>query len=64
MATHVFDSKHPAVLKQQARGEIDVEQREREFDGGAFRGFFYAMLFDVFLILLFAGAWELWHILR
>ncbi len=64
MATQIFDSNHPALPSRQAQAEFETEQSEPEQPGGIFIGLFYALLFDVFLVLLFVGAWELWRVLR
>ncbi|HUY81117.1 MAG TPA: hypothetical protein VMU92_05285 [Acidobacteriaceae bacterium] len=64
MATQIFDSKHPILLDPQAHAESDAEPLARQYRGSAFRGFFYAMLFNVFLFLIGAGLWELWRVVR
>jgi len=68
VATQIFDSNHPALPSRQAHAEFEAEfeteQSEPEQPGGIFIGLFYALLFDVFLVLLFVGAWELWRVLR
>lgn len=32
-------------------------------DGGAFRGLFFAMIFNVLLLLVGAAGWELWRLI-
>ncbi len=64
MATHIVDSKHSVLLQPQAHAESDTGRHESEHPGGAFRGFLYAMLFNVFLFALGAGLWELWRAFR
>lgn len=64
MATQIFGDDHAVLLgkaaekrKQQAAAAVTREPRV-----GAFRGLLYAMLFNVFLLAIAAGAWELWRI--
>lgn len=64
MATQIFDSKHSVLLEPQTHAEPDAGQNKSEHPGGAFRGFLYAMLFNVFLVAVGAGIWELWRLLR
>jgi hypothetical protein len=64
MATHIIESNHSALLPGQAQAEIAVEQTRKGFDGGAFRGLLFAMLFNIFLFLIGAGLWELWRVMR
>lgn len=64
MATHIFDSKHSVLLEPQTPSEPRSNLLEKEYSGGAFRGFFYAMIFNVALFLIGAGVWELWRVIR
>jgi len=64
MATQIFDSKNTVLLEPQAHQENSPRHSNHLFDGGAFRGFFYVMLFNLFLALIGAGLWELWRLVR
>lgn len=61
MATQIFGKDHsvsfPKTLDSRAR------QDGNEPRGGAFRGLMFAMLFNLFLVVVAAGVWELWHVL-
>lgn len=51
-----YDVGHHARLEKSS--ELDGPK------GNVFRGFFFAMLFNLFLLLTGAAAWELWQVLR
>jgi hypothetical protein len=67
MATQIYGSDHillfprPADVSQQTGWD---DTREREERGNVFRGFFYAVLFNLFLLLTSAAGWVLWRIVR
>jgi hypothetical protein len=64
MATHILGTDQRVVFPHQADGneeEIDTGQEEQ---GGALRGLFFAMLFNVFLLITGAAAWEIWRLIR
>ena len=42
----------------------DAASCEQEEDGGVLRGFFYAMLLNVFLVITIAACWGVWRLLR
>lgn len=64
MATQIFESKHSVLLSSQAQAESTPVPFQQEARGGAFRGLFYAMLFNVALVALAFGLWELWRAIR
>lgn len=64
MATQIFDSKQAVLLPHHPQADVQAEQSEREFSGGAFRGFLFAMLFNVFLLIACAAVWKIWHLMR
>lgn len=65
MATQIFGNDHAALLPHPA----DAAQQENvdgEFDaprGGAIRGFVFAMLFNLVLVLAALAVWQLWRLL-
>lgn len=68
MATQIVGTDHVLLFP----GSTDTPQRisrdersEREEErGNVLRGFFYAMLFNLFLLLTSAAGWVLWRIVR
>ena len=65
MATQIFGRNH-AVLLPRAADAAPRENADGEFEepkGGAFRGFVFAMLFNLVLALAVLAAWQLWHLL-
>jgi hypothetical protein len=72
MATQFFGADIPALLSHPAdecpdktSDELyDANPELRREDGNIFRGFFFAMLFNLFLLLAIAAGLELWRILR
>lgn len=67
MATHILGRNHTVLIpdsantKQRIEG-ADIEAREHE--GSAARGFFFAMMFNVLLVLAGLAVWQVWRILR
>ncbi len=68
MATQICGTDHvllfprpTGVSDQTSRDERGEQEEERE---NVFRGFFYAMLFNLFLLLTSAAGWVLWRIVR
>lgn len=65
MATQIFGRDHAVLLPRPA----DAASKENAGDeleqprGGAFRGFAFAMLFNLVLALAVLAAWQLWHLL-
>lgn len=64
MATQTLEADHTALLPSQADACSDTGHEVQEEEGRIFRGFFFAMLFNLFLVLTGAAGWELWRILR
>jgi hypothetical protein len=64
MATQIFGTDHASLLPLQADACSDAGHEVKEKDGNIFRGFFFAMLFNLFLVLTGVAGWELWRILR
>lgn len=68
MATHTLGSNHDLLLTHTAGAFTDAaydETCETSNDAGnAFRGLFFAMIFNVMLGLTGAAGWVLWRILQ
>lgn len=72
MATQFFGADIPALLpraKDECRNKTpdnisDANPELHHQDGSAFRGLFFAMLFNLFLLLAISAGWELWRLLR
>lgn len=76
MATHIMGADHGLLLPRptdscwgatydagcDARPEQSREIHQG--DGSVFRGFFFAMLFNLFLLLVGAAGWEVWRVVR
>lgn len=58
MATQIYGKDHAVVP------DVDThdQQAPNAPHGGAFRGLMFAMLFNVFLVAIAAGAWALWRV--
>lgn len=61
MATQIFGRNHAVLLP---RPDALPREDNCEAEEGAFRGFLFAMLFNLVLALAAVAAWQLWHILR
>jgi hypothetical protein len=64
MATQILETDHTGLLPLEADAFSDTGHEVQEEDGHIFRDFFFAMLFNLFLVLTGAAGWELWRILR
>lgn len=64
MATQIFGRNHAVLLPRPDALPREDNCEAEESDGGAFRGFLFAMLFNLVLALAAVAAWQLWHILR
>lgn len=72
MSTQFFGTDIPALLARSADKTSDQTPDEtsdanpelHHGDGSAFRGLFFVMLFNLFLLLVIAMGWELWRITR
>ena len=64
MATQIFGRNHAVLLPRPDALPREDNCEAGESDGGAFRGFLFAMLFNLVLALAAVTAWQLWHILR
>jgi len=64
MATQILESNHavPAQASDDAREGAGCEIYAE--DGSVIRGFFYAMVLNLFLVLTIAGGWELWRLMK
>jgi hypothetical protein len=60
MATLVSGTDDPILATRQ----IDLHYEAYEPQSRALRGFFFAMLFNVFLVFTVAAAWEIWCLTR
>lgn len=71
MATHFFGADIPALLPRptdecpdKTPDNISDANPELHHDGDIFRGFFFAMLFNLILLLAIAAGWEIWRAVR
>jgi hypothetical protein len=72
MATQFFGADIPALLPRptdecpdKTPDNISAANPElHQEDGNIFRGFSFAMLFNLVLLLAIAAGWELWRIMR
>lgn len=68
MATQIFGREHAILLPRPADARRGVDENEEceplDSGGGALRGLAFAILFNVLLVLVGVGAWQLWRILR
>jgi hypothetical protein len=72
MATQFFGADIPALLPRptdecpdRTPDEIfDANPELHHEDGNIFRGFFFAMLFNLILLLAIAAGWEIWRAVR
>lgn len=67
MATHTLGSNRDLLLAHTAGSFTDAaydETCETPNGGNAFRGLFFAMIFNVMLVLTGAAGWVLWALLR
>jgi hypothetical protein len=66
MAAQIMGTDLSVRIPQQT--EIGTSEHAREEigqdDGSAFRGFFFAMLFNLFLLITGIAGWELWRLIR
>lgn len=67
MATHILGRNHTVLIPDSANTrqhikDADIEAQEHE--GSAARGFFYAMMFNVLLVLAGLAVWQVWLALR
>jgi hypothetical protein len=64
MAAQISETDHAIPAQYEINVYCDAECESDEPCGGAMRGFFFVMLFDVFMIFTAAAAWEVWHLMR
>jgi hypothetical protein len=64
MATQIFETDPAVGLPRSADTSETAESEEGEKQGSPFRGLFFAMLFNAFLVLTGAAGWELWRLIR
>ena len=67
MSTQFFGTDIPALLSptdETPDTSSDANPDRHHEDGSAFRGLFFAMLFNLFLLLAIAAGLELWRITR
>jgi hypothetical protein len=54
----------PRPIDQSKDADRDEDSKAREEHGSAVRGLIFAMIFNLFLLLIAAAGWELWRIIR
>ncbi|MFZ0661651.1 MAG: hypothetical protein WAM66_03075 [Acidobacteriaceae bacterium] len=68
MATQIFEREHAVLLPRPSDATLSADGigdgEPLEPAGGALRGFVFAMLFNVLLVLVGVGGWQLWRMLR
>jgi len=68
MATHILGRNHTVLIPDRvdsgAQHVEDARSELQEREGSAARGFFFAMVFNVLLVLAGLAAWQVWRILR
>jgi len=64
MATQTFEADRPVVLPRPTDTCEPEIASERELQGGVYRGLFFAMFFNAFLLFTGAAAWEVWRLMR
>jgi hypothetical protein len=77
MATQILATDRPFLLRQptntlpgaQSDAQHDAShdaawERAKNETGNVFRGLFYALLFNIFLVLALASGWEFWRVIR
>jgi hypothetical protein len=77
MATQILTTGRPFLLqqstdtrpstqpnRQQNTTQNTAAQEVKNQPGSIFRGLFFALLFNIFLVLVLAAGWELWHVIR
>ena len=68
MATQIFGRDHailmPRPVDGSQRADEDAGCEIQEPRGGALRGFVFAMLFNLLLVLAGVAVWQVWRILR
>jgi hypothetical protein len=64
MATLVSGTDDPILATRQIDLHYEAEYEAYEPQSRALRGFFFAMLFNVFLVFTVAAAWEIWCLTR
>jgi hypothetical protein len=68
MATQILGADH-SILRPRPIGACTETTADERFElheetGSVFRGFFFAMLFNLLLVLIGATVWEVWRFLR
>lgn len=66
MATPTLASDHSVPFGHPSKRQFNPspEDQEPPLPGGALRGIFYAMLFNIFLFLAGTTIWEFWRLIR
>jgi hypothetical protein len=64
MATLVSGTDDPILATRQIGPYYKAEHEAYEPQSRALRGFFFAVLFNVFLVFTVAAAWEIWCLMR
>ena len=64
MATQIIGSDHAVLLSYEADARKSAECEAYEPEGNHVRGLFYAMVFNVMLLVTAAAGWELWRLMR
>ena len=67
MATQILGRNHTVLIPDRVDSAQHVEDagsEVREREGSAARGLFFAMVFNVLLVLAGLAVWQAWRILR
>lgn len=73
MATQILSTDRPFLLHQSTDPHPNAQpgathdttpEKVKAEPGNIFRGLFFALLFNILLVLTIAACWELWRVIR
>jgi hypothetical protein len=64
VATQLFGTDPAVLLPRQTDTAEEANFAELEQGGNAIRGFFFVMLFNLFLFLTVVAVWVFWRLIR